>query len=254
MGRVGQFHDRRPTGSWATVETQAADVSDLAIAGAKSPFAQSNNKSPRRDRHGRSRVARQRSVCDSWRRGTASSRRESHKFESFVAGSRARTCRRGRGARAQRRVRSPRSARPRGAVVDLGPDHDARLAAGLRLLQVLAAGGRCEGSGAEEAARPGRCSDALRRGCFSASARRRRPRRGRRARSRKSSQTPRGDSSRSSLGARGRACGYLSTAHNGDSSGSSPGADCRYAGLCSRSTITWKSFDFTAFLCGACVM
>src|SRR5450432_3847029 len=37
QGRVGQFHDRRPTGSWATVEAQAADVSDLAIAGAKSP-------------------------------------------------------------------------------------------------------------------------------------------------------------------------------------------------------------------------
>ena len=60
-------------------------------------------------------------------------------FEPAVAGSRVLAC--GRVAEPRLGLRSD-PARRRGVVVDLGPDHDARLAAVAPLLQLLAAGRR----------------------------------------------------------------------------------------------------------------
>ena len=94
----------------------------------------------------------------------------------------------GRGARVDRgvvrgRVQFRRSERPRGAVVDLGTDHDVRLAAVARLMQVLGA------------ATASRLRDRLSLASPPPS-----------RRSRTSSQLRCGNSSRSSLASRGREC------------------------------------------------
>jgi hypothetical protein len=63
------------------------------------------------------------------------------------------------------------AARTRALVEALGPDHYARLAAVAVSSRCSRSAAHCEGRGTEEAARPRCGSDALRRGCLSASKR-----------------------------------------------------------------------------------
>jgi hypothetical protein len=108
-----------------------ASATIRALPVAKTPFAQSNNQSPRRGRRGRSRVARQRSASDLRRCGvpllgaraasppspcpsrpSRNSSKSRGRFEPFAALTRAP----GGARRRARRARIPRSARQRGVL------------------------------------------------------------------------------------------------------------------------------------------
>jgi hypothetical protein len=112
-----------------------ASATIRALPVAKTPFAQSNNQSPRRGRRGRSRVARQRSASDLRRCGvpllgaraaspsspcpsrpSRNSSKSRGRFEPFAALTRAP----GGARRRARRARTPRSARGAWARVPSG--------------------------------------------------------------------------------------------------------------------------------------